>query len=246
MGRAVEQVARERGHEVAARFDEYQPLPEAAAPDLGGADVAIDFTAPGAAVGNIRKYCRWGLPAVVGTTGWYERLDEVRGLVAEAGAALLYAPNFSVGVQILVRALAAVAPLLDAFPEYDLGVHEWHHVRKVDSPSGTALQLAGALLGGVGRKTRLETETQHGRIAPEALHVTSSRVGEVIGRHIVTLDSAFDALELKHEAKGRTGFAFGAVRAAEWLPGKTGLFTLDDVLEEMLAGPSASPRDPLS
>jgi 4-hydroxy-tetrahydrodipicolinate reductase len=113
-------------------------------------------------------------------------------------------------------------------------VHELHHVRKVDSPSGTALLLGRVLLEGVSRKTHLETETQHERIDPAALHVTSTRVGAVVGHHTVGLDSAFDQVRFIHEAKGRQGFAFGAVRAAEWLPGRRGLFTLDDVLTDWL------------
>lgn len=235
MGQAVERVGRQRGHEVAARFDAECPLTEAEGPEaLSGADVAIDFTLPELALPHIERYCRWGLPAVVGTTGWYDGLDRVRRLVEREGAALLYAPNFSLGIALLVRALRAVTPLLEALPEYDPYVHEVHHVRKVDSPSGTALLLGGVLRDGLSRKARLETETQHGRIDPEALHVTAVRAGSVFGHHTVGLDSPYDHLAFTHDAKNREGFAFGAVKAAEWLQGRTGLFTLDDVLADWL------------
>ena len=150
--------------------------------------------------------------------------------MAQSEAALLYAPNFSLGVALVLRALRALGPLLDRLPEYDVAVHEAHHTGKVDSPSGTALLLANALLDDLARKTRLEIETQHQPIDPDALHVTSSRLGSVFGEHTVYLDSPFDQITLMHQAKNRQGFAFGALMAAEWLPGRKGLFTLDDLL----------------
>lgn len=229
MGTAVGALAEGRGHAIIARFDIERPL-GADAGVLNGADVVVDFSLPEAAPGNIERYCRWGVPAVVGTTGWYDRLGDVRGWVDAFDASILYAPNFSIGVALLVKALRGVTPLLNRLPEYDAYLHEVHHVNKVDSPSGTALMLADVLVDGLDRKSHVETETQHERISESALHVTSSRAGGVIGKHTVALDSPFDQIELCHEAKNRRGFAFGAVKAAEWLPGKTGLFTLDDLL----------------
>lgn len=235
MGEAVERIAAERGHEIVARFNSSNPLLGAAGPEaFNGAEVAIDFSLPELARPHIERYCAWGLPAVIGTTGWYDGIDEVKQQVERGNAAILYAPNFSLGVAILVQALRGVLPLLERMPEYDAHVHEVHHVRKVDSPSGTALHLAGILKDGLSRKTRIETETQHGRISGEAIHVTSARVGNVVGHHTVGLDSPFDHVALVHDAKNRQGFAFGAVKAAEWLPGHTGLFSLDDVLADWL------------
>lgn len=235
MGQAVEALALQRGHDVAARFSTQHPL--AAAEDasaLRDADVVIDFSLPGLVLGHINQYCRWNQAAVIGTTGWYEGLDQVRAWVAESEAALLYAPNFSLGVALLTRALHGLAPLLERLPEYDVALHEIHHTGKVDSPSGTALLLARVLLDGLSRKTHLASETQHQRIDPQALHVTSSRLGSVFGEHTVYLDSPFDAIALSHQAKNRDGFAFGALKAAEWLPGRQGLFTLDDLLADWL------------
>lgn len=230
MGQAVERLAAERGHTVTARFDSARPLHLAKPADLHDAEVAIDFSRPDAALGHLRWYCEHGVSAVVGTTGWYDDLDRVRGWVEEHDATILYAPNFSIGLALVVQALRSLAPLLDGLPEYDAAVHETHHTKKLDSPSGTAGLLAEVLLDGLARKTHVETAAQHGRIDPAALHVTSARLGSVVGQHTVTFDSPFDQLTLAHTAKSREGFAFGALKAAEWLPGRRGLFTLDDVL----------------
>ena len=233
MGQAVEAVARERGHEIASRFDEDRPLLDSRDPEtLGGAEVCVDFSAPHLAVDHLHQYAFWGVDAVVGTTGWYEDLPKVRGWTEEGQNGVLYAPNFSLGVALVTRALRAIVPLVDRLEGYDPWVHEVHHTGKVDSPSGTALHLADVLLGGLSRKTRLETETQHGAIAPEALHVTSARAGHVFGEHTVALDSAVDQITIHHRAKDRRAFAAGAVRGAEWIRGRSGLFTLDDMLDD--------------
>ena len=231
MGQAVATVADERAHRIVARFDSDHPLHDADLDDLHGAHVAIDFSLPDVALDHIRCYCTWRQPAVIGTTGWYDRFDEVRALVEEHEATLLYAPNFSIGVAVLARLLAQLGPILDDFPEFDVGVHETHHTGKADSPSGTALMLANILRESLERKTHLATETQHSRIEEGSLHVTSSRVGGVFGEHTVLVDSPYDRITLEHSAKNRVGFAFGAVKAAEWLHGRpSGLYTLGDVL----------------
>jgi len=230
MGHAVADLAAQRDHDVVATFDSSRPLLEASREALQNADVAIDFSLPDVALDHIRRYCTWQQPAVIGTTGWYDALDSVEAWVDAHGATLLYAANFSMGVALLQRAVAGVLPLLDQLSDYDAYLHEMHHRRKVDSPSGTAHMLAEMVVNGLQRKSHVETETQHNRIDPEALHVSSTRAGDVFGEHTVGLDSAFDHLAFTHRAKNRRGFAFGALRAAEWLPGRQGLFTLDDVL----------------
>ena len=235
MGQAVEQVAADRGHRVGARFDSEQPFDRAGPAALDGVDVAIDFSLPSLALSHIRQYCEWEQPAVVGTTGWYDELDTVERLVAEHEGSLLYAPNFSMGVAVVRRALEGVLPLLDRLEDYDPFVREMHHTRKVDSPSGTAQMLGGLLVEGLERKERVETETQHQRIDPSAVHVTSTRAGTIYGEHTVGFDGPYDQITVGHRAKNRRGFAAGAVRAAEWLEGRRGLFTLDDMLEHWLA-----------
>jgi len=156
----------------------------------------------------------------------------VRGWVEEGQNGVLWAPNFSLGLALVSRALAGLLPLLDRLDEYDAAVHEVHHTGKLDSPSGTALRLAEELRDGLGRKSRIETETQHGAIDADALHVTSQRLGRVLGEHTVALDSDVDQIRIVHTAKSRRAFALGAVRAAEWVTGRQGLFTLDDMIED--------------
>ena len=235
MGQAVEAVAAERGHAVVARFDAGRPLLDARDDRaLNGADVCVDFSVPDVALDHIHRYASWGADAVVGTTGWVEHLERVRRWVEEGQGGLLWAPNFSLGLALVERALGAMLPLLDRLDEYDVAVHETHHRGKLDSPSGTALRLAETLVGGLGRKTRVETETQHGAIGADALHVTSGRLGSVLGEHTVTLDSPVDQIQIVHRAKSRRAFAVGAVRAAEWVRGRRGLFTLDDMIREGL------------
>lgn len=237
MGQAVEAVALERGHEVVARFDAGAPLLDARdASALNGADVCVDFSVPDVALDQIHRYASWGVDAVVGTTGWTDHLGRVREWVEEGQNGVLWAPNFSLGVALVERALRGMLPLLDRLGEYDAAVHEVHHTGKLDSPSGTALRLAEVLLEGLARKTRVEAETQHGAIAPEALHVTSGRLGHVFGEHTVTIDSPVDTIEIVHRAKDRRAFAVGAVRAAEWVHGRRGLFTLGDLLDAEAAG----------
>ena len=233
MGQAVAAVAEERGHAVVARFDAEAPLLDARDDSaLNGADVCVDFSVPDVALDHIHRYCFWGVDAVVGTTGWTDDLDKVRQWVEEGQNGMLWAPNFSLGLALVSRALAGMLPLLDRLDEYDVAVHEAHHTGKLDSPSGTALRLAEELLAGLARKTRIETETQHGAIDADALHVTSQRVGRVMGEHTVTLDSEVDRIEISHSAKSRRAFAVGAVRAAEWVAGRQGLFTLDDMIDD--------------
>lgn len=235
-GSAVGELAgRSEEYEVTARFDSDRPLLEADGPEaLGGADVAIDFSLPELALDHIERYAEWEIQAVIGTTGWYDELDRVRRWVAEREVGMLYAPNFSVGIALLRRALGSVLPLLDELEAYDGFIRETHHRGKVDSPSGTALAIAEEVVDGLARKARIETETQHGAIDAEDLHVSSTRAGEVVGEHEVVFDSLFDSLTFAHSAKSREGFAHGALRSAEWIRGRRGLYTLDDMFDDWL------------
>lgn len=234
-GQAIEAMARDRGHDVVARFNSGHPFLDIDANNaLRTIDVFIDFSRPELALDHIRRYTELKLNAVIGTTGWYDEIDQVRSWMQGQDGAILYAPNFSIGVALVSRLAEAAAAMIDGLPEYDVSVHETHHRMKLDSPSGTALHLAQILLDKLSRKKRLETETQHQTIAADALHVSSARTGHVIGDHTISLDSPFDLIEISHHAKNRDGFAFGALRAAEWLKGKTGLFTLDDLLADWL------------
>ncbi|HEX8299002.1 MAG TPA: dihydrodipicolinate reductase C-terminal domain-containing protein, partial [Rubricoccaceae bacterium] len=222
MGQSVAAVAAERGHPIVARFDAERPFLDASDADLAGVDVLVDFSDPAVALAHVEAYADRGLRAVVGTTGWTADLDRIRARVGAGGGAVVWAPNFSLGVALVVRALRGLMPLLDRLggPEaggYDAYVHEVHHTAKLDSPSGTALRLADELVGGLARKTRIESETVHGRIDPGALHVSSTRAGRVTGEHTVGLESAVDQILITHRATDRRAFAAGAVTAAEWV-----------------------------
>jgi 4-hydroxy-tetrahydrodipicolinate reductase len=224
MGHEIEAAAKEQGETIARTFDIGNPVDAASLSDV---DVCIEFSTPQTVLQNIRVAVQAKKDIVVGTTGWYDKLPEVRSLVKESG--LLYSPNFSIGVNIVFRIASAAAEFINNAPGYDAYIHEWHHRQKVDSPSGTALKLAELLLSRIERKTKVETEKMDARIDPGALHVTSTRVGTLAGTHIVGFDSEADSIEIKHVAKTRRGFALGAVRAAQWLKGRKGVYTMDDV-----------------
>lgn len=234
-GQSIHRLAEESGHDVVVRFNSSHPLLEAKdEEELQDADVLIDFTAPDLALSHIERYCAWKIPAVVGTTGWYDSLKQVEDWVQDHEACLLYAPNFSIGVAVTSRLVELAASMMNRLPAYDGYVHEFHHRLKVDSPSGTAIHLADKVLTGLARKTHLATETQHQAIDADALHVSSTRTGHVFGEHTVGFDSPYDQITITHASKTRDSFAFGALRAAEWLIGRQGLFTLDDLLADWL------------
>lgn len=241
MGHEVEAVLRERGHEIARIVD---PVVAEGADDLyapavtrealADCDAVIEFSLPGAVVENIAAYAAAGVPAVIGTTGWLDRLDEVIRSVDGAGAALVYGSNFSIGAHLFFRLASCAGSLVAGIEEYDLLIHEMHHRGKKDSPSGTALSLAKAVMEQVPRKTRMETARLDRAPEPDELHVSSSRGGSIPGTHTLYLDSTFDTIEVRHQARNRGGFALGAVKAAEWIPGRRGVFTVEQFIDELL------------
>jgi 4-hydroxy-tetrahydrodipicolinate reductase len=192
--------------------------------------VCIDFSTPEVVLDNIEAVAECGKNIVVGTTGWYDKLEQVKKLVKQNRIGLMYATNFSLGVNLFSQIVADAAHLFEKYSDYDVSISEVHHRGKKDSPSGTALSLGEIILHSLRRKSELMTDTSHGEIKPQQLHVTSARVGFVTGRHTVTFDSECDAVELIHTAKSRRGFALGAVVAAEWLKGKKGIYTMKDVI----------------
>jgi 4-hydroxy-tetrahydrodipicolinate reductase len=224
MGHEIEAAALDRGETIASTFDVGNPVDVAS---LAEADICIEFSTPQTVLQNIRVALEAKKDIVVGTTGWYNHLPEIRPLVKDSG--LLYSPNFSIGVNMLFRIVGAAAQMMNNAATYDPYIHEWHHRQKADSPSGTALKLAEILLAKVERKKKVETARVDGKMDPGALHVSSTRVGTVPGTHIVGFESDADSIEIKHVAKSRRGFALGAVRAAQWLKGKKGVYTMDDV-----------------
>jgi 4-hydroxy-tetrahydrodipicolinate reductase len=182
---------------------------------LGNPDVAIEFTEPAAAAANVLACARNGIPVVVGTTGWYDQLDDVRAEVVKIGGAMFWAPNFSVGVAVLSAAIDAASKALQGVPGFDVHLIETHHSAKKDRPSGTAASLADVA------STNLKRDVP----------ITSVRTGHVPGTHELVFDAAFEQLRLVHEARDRRVFADGAVLAAEWLQGRKGVFTMSDLLQ---------------
>jgi 4-hydroxy-tetrahydrodipicolinate reductase len=239
MGREVEKVLLDRGHEVTARIDPAQKAADAkelTEEIARGSDAAIEFSHAGAVLDNARSYARLGLSAVVGTTGWFASLDELKKILETAKIGYLYGSNFSIGAHLFFALVAAAVELSNPCPEYDIMGWEVHHRRKKDSPSGTALTLARIVTARSVRKTRVVTEKLDRPPAPDELHFASVRGGDEPGTHTILLDSTFDTIELTHRARSRGGFALGAVRAAEWLAGRKGLFEVNDFIQEILQG----------
>ncbi|MCC8035770.1 MAG: 4-hydroxy-tetrahydrodipicolinate reductase [Rikenellaceae bacterium] len=228
MGREIEAILAAKGHRVVLIIDE-DNAGELNTSKLHecGAEVALEFTTPQTAYGNIIACLEAGVGVVSGTTGWLEMLPEVEKLCREKGGAFFYASNYSVGVNIFFRVNRALAGMMERFDQYDVTVEEIHHTMKKDAPSGTAITLAEGILDNLSRKRIWVGNTT---TDPRELEVVAVRRGTVPGTHTVTYDSPEDSIEIKHTAKGRTGFAAGAVMAAEFICGKQGIYTMDDLL----------------
>jgi 4-hydroxy-tetrahydrodipicolinate reductase len=222
MAMAIVRLVEERGHTIALTIGaaENRGATAITADRMSGVDLAFEFTRPDAAADNLRALARLGMPTVCGTTGWQDALPSITALVQQHRSALLYAPNFSVGVQLYLRAARQVASIFAGQP-LDAHITESHHAAKRDAPSGTALALAASLSQG-----------DPAREFP----ITSVRGGHDPGTHRVTYDAPFETIRFEHVSRGREAFAAGAVAAAEWLPGRTGVFTF----AQMLFGESQS------
>jgi 4-hydroxy-tetrahydrodipicolinate reductase len=225
MGQTIESIALERGHDVVLRIS-IDNLEDFTVANLRKADVAIEFTSPESAIGNIEKCMEAGIPVVCGTTGWLRHFQEVEKFCNDCNGAFLYASNFSLGVNIFFEVNKMLARLM-APHNYDVGIKEIHHTAKLDSPSGTAITLAQQIMAeSFTKKQWVNHPTTH----KEDLLIESERVDPAPGTHIVTYRSAVDDIEIKHTAHNRQGFGLGAVVAAEFLKDKKGIYTMQDVL----------------
>jgi len=235
MGKEIERVAHERKITVKQIFTIENNLGAIGITrkSLSDVDVCIDFSVPTAVVENVQAVADCGKSIVIGTTGWYDKLKEVEKIVKEKKIGLLYSPNFSLGMNIFYHVLTVASHLIDKYDFYDVAINEIHHKGKVDSPSGTALALGQIILQNIRRKKSVISETLHKEIKPDQLHITSTRVGHVVGVHSVIFDSEGDSIEMIHTAKNRAGFALGAITAAEWLKGKKGVYTMKDVITSL-------------
>lgn len=236
MGQEVARAATDRGVEVAAIFtSRTNPGGQGlTAEALAGVDVCLDFTAPGVVLTHIRRVAQAGKPLVVGTTGWYDHLDEARRIVEQAGIGLVYGPNFSIGVNLLYSLVAYASQVLAGHSDFDPYIVEYHHRAKGDHPSGTALRLGQIVLEHVKRKTRIVT-TLGGRLADQELHIASVRGGSQPGTHIVGFDAPYETIEIVHSVRQRRAFATGALLAAQWIRTRRGFFSFDDVLAESVS-----------
>jgi 4-hydroxy-tetrahydrodipicolinate reductase len=217
MGQAIRQLALDKGWKVTALLGERENAGGAGitARSLGNPQVAVEFTQPDAAVGNIIACLKAGIPIVIGTTGWYQSLPEVTRVAKESGTGLLWAPNFSLGVNVLIELARYAGTMMRSLEGFDAHIVETHHAAKKDAPSGTAMAIAKAASDALDRP----------------IPTTSVRTGSVPGTHELIFDGAFEQLSLTHLARDRRVFAEGALKAADWLIGKRGVFTMRDVLE---------------
>lgn len=226
MGKAVEEIALQQGHHIILKITSSNQ--NALSPQqLSAADVAIEFTGPAAAVHNIKACVNAGVPVVSGSTGWLNSWEEVKQYCLNKNGALLYASNFSIGVNLFFAINRFVAQLMAAHSEYDVSIEEIHHIQKKDAPSGTAITLAEDILEKIPFKKKwVNQPAAHAA----QLSIISERINNVPGTHKVKYNSEADAIELVHTARSRKGFAEGALKAAEFLYGKKGIFTMKDVL----------------
>jgi 4-hydroxy-tetrahydrodipicolinate reductase len=220
MGKMIEKIAQSRGHEIIAKIDiDTKEI------DFSQMDVAIDFSTPDSAFKNITSCIYHKVPVISGTTGWLHKYQEVAQLCNENKGAFLYASNFSLGVNLFFELNSTLAKLMGNLDQYKVSMEEIHHTQKLDAPSGTAITLAEGII-----KNTSYADWKLDEAADNSINIHSVREGQVPGTHTVKYSSTVDDIEIKHTAHNREGFALGAVVAAEWIQGKSGIFTMKDVL----------------
>jgi len=225
MGRMIETVAENRGHNIVAKIDV-----DTGDIDFSKMDVAIDFSMPDAAFDNITGCLENGVPVISGTTGWLEKYDDAVALCDKKEGAFIYASNFSLGVNVFFELNKHLARMMSNLDQYKVSMIEIHHTQKLDAPSGTAITLAEGIIENSAYQTWKLNDADEGDHHEGEIPITSERIGDTPGTHSVDYESKVDNIEIKHTAHNREGFALGAVIAAEWIQGKTGVFTMKDVL----------------
>lgn len=226
MGKMIEQIAKERGHQIAGVVDINDSLDSVSKEDV---DVAIDFTIPSSVMNNIHTCLDKDIPLVVGTTGWYDNLPMVQERVEKENKSLFFSPNFAIGVYLFRQMNKYLAKMMDSYNNYTPSITEIHHIHKLDAPSGTAITIANELLQEYSWKKEWKLDAQEG---DSEMKILAIREGEEFGTHIVTYESQEDIIEIKHKAKSRRGLALGAVMAAEFLQDKRGFYTMKDLIQD--------------
>ena len=232
MGQIIEHFATERGHKIILKITSGN-LGELTKAGLQQADIAIDFSTPGTVVNNIYACFEANLPIVVGTTGWYGQLQEVKTVCLNSNKSILYGSNFSVGVNIFFHINKILAKVMNNYPVYEVQIEEIHHTEKLDAPSGTAITIAEEIINRLNRKNEWVNEpadtSSPKKLNSEQLLIESHRIQQVPGTHTVIYSSEIDDIEIKHTAHNRDGFALGAIMAAEWLNNKQGFYNITEV-----------------
>ena len=223
MGKEIEQIALQRGHEIVLKINEGEQY------DISIADIAIDFSVPNAALSNIVSCFKNNVPVISGTTGWLDDFDKAIDVCKENNGSFIYASNFSIGVNIFFELNKQLAKMMSSQEEYSINVEEIHHTKKLDTPSGTAITLAEGIINHTSKRDWQLKERQT-QINAETILIEAKRVPDVPGTHIISYESQIDSIEIKHTAHNRKGFALGAIIAAEWLNHKIGIYTMKDVL----------------
>jgi 4-hydroxy-tetrahydrodipicolinate reductase len=226
MGKAIEEVAVSKGHEIVLKID-VQNAHEFTKENIAKADVAIEFTGPHSAFENVKKCIELGIPVVSGSTGWLDKWNEIETACTANNGCLVYSSNYSIGVNLFFEVNKQLAKLMEPYNEYDVTMTELHHTEKKDAPSGTAISLAEQILANIGRKNQWVNDPS---LTPSDLVITSERIDPAPGTHTVTYNSPIDTIEIVHTAHTRKGFASGAVLAAEFANKKNGIFTMKEVL----------------
>jgi 4-hydroxy-tetrahydrodipicolinate reductase len=227
MGKAIEEIAIGKGHEIVLKID-VDNTADFTKENMAKADVAIEFTNPHSAYDNIKKTIAMGVPLISGSTGWTDRLDEIKNYCLEHKGAFIYSSNYSIGVNIFFEINKRLAALMEPHPEYSIQMEEIHHITKKDAPSGTAISLAEQILEKIQRKKQWVNEASNKN---DDLPIISKRIDTAPGTHTIKYTSPIDDIEIIHTAHSRMGFASGAVLAAEFIKGKKGVFTMKDVLK---------------
>jgi 4-hydroxy-tetrahydrodipicolinate reductase len=237
MGKIIEKIAIDRKHEIVLKID-YDNLHDLTSENLQMADAVIEFSTPASALSNIEQCFKAGVPVVVGTTGWHNELPAIKQQCEKGNNALIYATNFSIGVNIFFHINRVLAKLMNNYPYYEVQVEEIHHTQKLDSPSGTAITIAEGIIENNNSKKEWvnvlaaeDDKPAEGNITSDQLLIESFRINNVPGTHTVIYDSEVDMIEFKHTAHNRNGFALGAVMAAEWMKDKKGFHSVEDMFD---------------
>lgn len=236
MGKIIEKIALSRKHEIVLTID-HESLHDLTTENLQKADVVIEFTTPASVLSNIEHCFNANVPVVVGTTGWYENLPQVKQQCLDGNNSLLWASNFSVGVNVFFHVNKLLAKVMNRYPYYEVQVEEIHHTQKMDSPSGTAITIAEGIINNTDTKNEwvnvltTDDSDDDANVASNQLLIESLRIDSVPGTHTVIYDSEVDSIEFKHTAHNRNGFALGAVLAAEWLHDKKGFYSVEAMFD---------------